>query len=205
MGLTSNNYVPRTFLGISDEGKIVQRCKEAGEGVITRTNKKGTTVHERQFDALSGRLVSASVKSTDFDNIHIEKGQWVFVIEDGGREYTLSLPYSSGYAKQLVNCLCAADSFNDIEIKPYKFIPKGESKTKQGVVVRSGGEKLSWKFSLDDMPKMEKKKIKGQEVFDDSEQLEFLENAMREHVLPKLGGVVVGHGAENEDIEAVPF
>jgi hypothetical protein len=203
----------RVYLSINELGSVVQKSKEPAEGyaerVIESGAAKGKTVYEKSYDYIDGYLQSVSVKSTDFGGVHIAKGQWEFVLtDDEGLSMYLSLPFSSGYAKNIVNSLCSVESFGvPLSIKPYKFIPKGETKTKQGVVIRQNGEKIPWKFAIADLPALEKVKVKGQEVTDDSAQLEFYEKAVHEIIAPKLSGGKSKGVQHDEEIESIviPF
>lgn len=182
MGLIETQArIGASYLGIAD-GAIVQRSKEPREGFEPYTKKDGTTGYMKKSDAVDGYLVKVERVESDFGP------KWEFTLFDNEQRFVISLGYSNGYAKGMLNSLCNElfDPSEKVVFRPYSFIQKETGKQKQGVTVIQGATKIPWKYGLDDMPRMEQVTVKGQKVWDDSKQLEFLEQAVNRELGPKL-------------------
>lgn len=182
MGLTETQArIGARYLGIAD-GRIVARSKQQLEGYEPYTKKDGTTGYEQKFASLSGYLLGVARVESDFGP------KWEFIIQDEGVRYVLSMGYSSGYAKHIINALCnpEADLAEKIELRPYSFIAKDTGKQKQGVTVLQNATKVPWKYGIDTLPPMEQVTVKGQKVWDDSKQLDFLQAAIETDIRPRI-------------------
>lgn len=207
-----------TYFTISD-GKCRIRLKEATEGCITRVTKDGNTVHEYVHDQFVGKLQSASVVDTDFGK------QWKLVFADASGNYVLSLKYTSGYAKTLVMALCNAkfDPRMPITIKPYSFAPKDNpNKTIIGCTVTQFDQKLERPYcSPRDpepagrqlLPDLEVMQVRGETIYDDTKQLEFIRSEFEAKVIARLTAtptpiqspVATVEAVEGDDDGALPF
>ena len=180
-----------TYFTISD-GKCRIRLKEPQEGCITRVTKDGNTVHEFVHDQFVGHLQSASVVDTDFGK------QWKLAFADAKSTYVLSLKYTSGYAKTLVMALCSPnfDPRMPLTIKPYSFAPKDNpKKTIIGTTVFQFDQKLERPYcSPRDpepagrtvLPDLEVLQVRGETVYDDTKQMEFIVNEFTTKVGSRL-------------------
>lgn len=180
-----------TYFTISD-GKCRIRLKEPQEGCITRVTKDGNTVHEFVHDQFVGKLTSASVVDTDFGK------QWKLVFGDASGTYVLSLKYTSGYAKTLVMALCSPnfDPRMPVTLKPYSFAPKDNpKKTIIGTTVFQFDHKLERPYcSPRDpepagrtlLPDLEVLQVRGETVYDDTKQMEFIVNEFTTKVGSRL-------------------
>lgn len=207
-----------TYFTISD-GKCRIRLKEATEGCITRVTKDGNTVHEFVHDQFVGKLQSASVVDTDFGK------QWKLVFADASSNYVLSLKYTSGYAKTLVMALCNSkfDPRMPITIKPYSFAPKDNpNKTIIGCTVSQFDQKLERPYcSPRDpepagrqlLPDLEVMQVRGETIYDDTKQLEFIRSEFEAKVIARLTStptpiqspVATVEAVEGDDDGALPF
>jgi hypothetical protein len=180
-----------TYFTISD-GKCRIRLKEPAEGCITRVTKDGNTVHEFVHDQFVGHLQSASVVDTDFGK------QWKLVFADAKSTYVLSLKYTSGYAKTLVMALCSEkfDVRMPLTVKPYSFSPKDNpKKTIIGTTVFQFDQKLERPYcSPRDpepagrtlLPDLEVLQVRGETVYDDTKQMEFIVSEFQSKVGTRL-------------------
>lgn len=180
-----------TYFTISD-GKCRIRLKEPQEGCITRVTKDGNTVHEYVHDQFVGKLTGASVVDTDFGK------QWKLVFGDASGTYVLSLKYTSGYAKTLVMALCSPnfDPRMPVTLKPYSFAPKDNpKKTIIGTTVFQFDQKLERPYcSPRDpepagrtlLPDLEVLQVRGETVYDDTKQMEFIVNEFTTKVGSRL-------------------
>ena len=92
-----------------------------------------------------------------------------------------------------------------------------KDKQKQFSYIKQDGATVKSKYTKDEpngMPPMEKKKLKGQEVWDDSDQLDFLDEMLKKDVLPQLrksGETIIPDQEDlpitevHEEIDPLPF
>lgn len=197
------------YFGIS-EGKCRIRLKEKAEGCQTRVTKDGNTVYEIVNDQFTGVLRNVEARETQYGK------QWAFTFLDAPSFYVLTVKYSSQYAKTLIQALCnpALDITSDITLRPYSFSPKDDNtRTITGVSVYQNGKKLDRLYcsplnpepGKTPLPGLEEITVRGEKVYDDSKQMEFLASELNKHVLSKLAKPVnvatletVQEGEDNE-------
>jgi len=208
-----------TYFTISD-GKCRIRLKEPAEGCITRVTKDGNTVHEFVHDSFVAKLVSGSVVDTDYGK------QWKLVFADAKETYVLSLKYTSGYAKTLVMALCNPkfDPRMPVTLKPYSFEPKDRpGKTVIGTTVFQFDQKLDRPYcsprdpepaGRQVLPDLEVMQVRGETIYDDTKQLEFIRSEFDAKVLSRLNAstpapasapVSTVEAVDAEDDNTVPF
>jgi hypothetical protein len=183
------------YYTISD-GKICRQFREAQEGTKERVNKTGRIVHEKFYRGLSGRIVDIATKDGDYGK------SWLVTLQDDtGTREILQFQYSSGYANGFLRALPNVDLSKPVTISP-KMTIEGDKK-KTTIFINQGGQAIKWYYTKDtphDIPQLQQQKVKGKMVWDDSEQMEFLENMVNTEILPKLKGVTV-----SDDEEDAPF
>jgi len=145
----------KTFLNIR-EGKIV---------------KKGPT-GEEVYTYVEGYLGGIYTREREFKGEKVM--YWYIDLQEpsGGEIYSLSIPYSSGVAKSILNALASAQDLGMVKIEVYQ---SGEF-TK--AVVYNNGQRLSWKYPQ--LPPLEEIQVGGRTVKDDSKRMEFIEGIARE-------------------------
>jgi hypothetical protein len=166
-------------------GKICIRVKEGTEGSIARTNKVGNTVHEVFYDSFTGLLTNIKTSESAYGK------SWNFdFVDNSGEKYTLQLSYSNSFATQFLKILPNIDLSKEFTISPSSKIEDG--KTKSSLFVNQDNKPLKHAYTKENpngLPKLEKKMLKGQEVWDDTEMLLFLENMIQTDIIPKLSNV----------------
>ena len=208
-----------TYFTISD-GKCRIRLKEPAEGCVTRVTKDGNTVHEFVHDSFVAKLVSGSVVDTDYGK------QWKLVFADAKETYVLSLKYTSGYAKTLIMALCNPkfDPWMPLTLKPYSFEPKDRpGKTVIGTTVFQFDQKLDRPYcsprdpepaGRQVLPDLEVMQVRGETIYDDTKQLEFIRSEFDAKVLSRLNAttpapasapVSTVEAVDSEDDNTVPF
>lgn len=190
MGL--NNRKSGIYLSIGD-GKINQSygVTEDTPGAIKKIRKDGSIAYVLQYDSVSGFLTDIKVIEQEFSGAKVKK--WEFTIQDGDETYLLQVGYSSRYAKSILFALPNVDFSKGIEFSPWMKIVDDKKKTavylnQEGL----NGESVRWFFTRDEpngMPEMKQVEFKGQLVWDDHDQCQFLERYVEEHIKPKLQGV----------------
>ena len=182
MGLANESDGGGNFLQVLF-GQIVKKVPAGTEGAIQRTNKLGRVVHELQFNALEGTLKKIWVyESSEYQD------SWVFVIDDGKNEYSLTVPYSSSYANGLLTRLPNVKFERPLKIKSY-FIEGDDGKFRGYLAVHQDGEKVLPYFTKEEphgLPAMKQIIVSGKEVWDDTDRLKFLRKMVDEKINPKL-------------------
>lgn len=193
------------FLSIS-EGSLVLQHQNPIEGVTeSRTNKNGKVVHEEFFRSLTANIKDIQKREAPFGLV------WELTMEDDGEEFVISWPYSSRYTNLFFRALPNVDFSKPVKFRPWTMKDeKDASKTRVGVTLYQNEEKVEFYFTKDEpngMPELKKRKFKGKDVYDDSEQLEFFENMLEEDIRPSLNGVTepVEGGDDAEAEDDLPF
>jgi hypothetical protein len=193
MGL--NESGPRaTYLSVAD-GSLVMRLKSADDDpkAEARTLKNGNVVYERKFRSFDGYITNLQIADSKFNGEYIEKSQWKLTVVDDNKTYILTMPYSSAYAKRLINSLAAIDDLSQpIRILPWKMEnPEKADKYWLGVTLYTApfqGDtcKVKPKYDKEQIPPMVETKFKGKVAWDDEEQMQFWEKVVTKEVMPKL-------------------
>jgi hypothetical protein len=183
-----NNYSYYTVLN----GKFAQKVKEGTEGAVARKNKKDVMVYELLFDTLEGKLIGIETRDGDYGKeIH-------FIINDGIENMKMQIQFSSSTLKSYLSRILNADLNRTLEF----CVGWDKEKERTFAYLKQDGKTVQSMFTKDNpngLPPMVRKKVKGKDIWDDSDQLEFFENFLNEKVLPKLKGSNPLH--ENAKIE----
>jgi hypothetical protein len=179
MGL-NQSQAKGVFLSITN-GKLVRQFPSATEKSVSRVNKMGREVHEEFYDSLSGWLTDIKTKQSEYGKF------WVITLKDEDSYFNLEMKYASGYSTSFLKALPNADLSEVITLSP-KLIVDGDKKQSVLFISQNGkGLKHYWtKDNPRDLPPMVKIKRKGIEEWDDSERMEYLENYVKDYILPKI-------------------
>lgn len=185
-----------TILG----GKFCISVQEGTKGAVTRVNKIGRTVHEMFYDSFTAKLINIRTRDGEYGK------SWEFDFRDGEEAYTLQLSYSNSYATNLLKILPNVDLTKEMKIQPSQKIEDG--KTKSSLFVSQDGKTLKHAYTKDvpnGLPQMEQVVVKGQNVWDDSKRLAFLEDMIERDILPKLpkDSVATAGSVEHEPADAL--
>lgn len=172
MALTNFEGTNTIYLSIAD-GKLVQRQQQPTSSSVERVTKTGKLVHEESFKTLNGVLKKVITHENDYGK------QWLLTLEDNGVKYIVAMPYSSRYATSFLKVLPNLILANEIKIMPWSMISKEDATKKiTGITVYQEGLKIAPAYTKENqngLPQMKKIKVKGKEVWDDSDMLHFLE------------------------------
>ena len=168
------------FLSITN-GKLVRQFASPTEKSVSRVNKMGREVHEEFYDSLSGWLTDIKTKESEYGK------SWVLVLKDEDGSYNLEMKYSSGYATSFLKAIPNADLSEVITLSP-KLIVDGDKKQSVLFISQNGkGLKHYWtKDTPRDLPPMKKVKVRGVDTWDDTERMDYLENYVKDNILPKI-------------------
>lgn len=148
--------------------------------------KEGKIIHktgagkEALYDFIEGYLVDITKRDREF------KGEtvvyWYFDIQtETGEIYSLSIHYSSGVAKSILNALGSAEVLGKIRIETY------QSGDFTKAIVYNNGERLSWKYS--ELPPLEEIKVGDKLVKDDSKRMDLF-NQMAQDIVNKINRII---------------
>jgi hypothetical protein len=170
LGNNSND----TYVSIND-GKVVQSIKNPIEGSKQRTNKLGKLVNELHHDYIEGFLMGMETRENDYGK------QWIISIVDDSASFKLTIPYSGQVAKSLLKTLPNIDLNKIVKLQPSMKIEDDIKKT--SLFVSQGGSALKWAFTKDNLngcPPMEQVLFQGKQRWDDTKQMIFLEELVKQ-------------------------
>lgn len=179
MGLNQSQSESVIFLQIAN-GKIVRQVKSAQEGSVSRVNKLGREVHELFYDSITGVITDVITRESEYGK------SWVVSIKSD-KLYKLEFNYSSGYATTFLKALPNVSFGSNVTLSP-KLIIDGDKK-KSVLFISQDGKGLKHFFTKDNpngLPDLKKIKIKGKESWDDSDRMEFLEQYVKDNILPMI-------------------
>lgn len=198
----------KIFLSIAAGSLVRQHENPIPDVTVSRINKKGKEVHEESFKSLSAVITGIKAKDAPFGRV------WELELQDGDDTFVISWQYSSRYTNNFFRLLPNIDLTQPIKFSPWSMKDKNDAtKTVIGISIYQKDGKVPFAFDKDnpgDLPQLSKKKVKGKEVWDDTDQLEYFEK-MAEEIQPKLAkktGTKVGvtvHDAVEVDDEPAPF
>jgi hypothetical protein len=177
-GATNSAQGGYTFFTFS-KGKFIQRVPEGTEGAVPRVLENGPnigkTVHEITFDTLEGQILQLEVSESQYgDKLEI----YLDVTIEGEPEeiMKITLPFSSSYGKGFLKRIPNLDFSKDLVLKGYDIFNKEKSRNEYFLIPRQDGkiESAFTKENPNGFPQLKKIKVKGKDIWDDTEQLEFL-------------------------------
>lgn len=175
------------------KGKLTLKSKVPTEKTFTRVNKQGDTVHELQFDSISGLITGLGIKDSDYGK-QLTIKIWD---EEIDQDYMVNVPLSSGYSYGIFKRIGNIDFSRILKLKPYNIIDATSEKS--GFVVYQDDDKVPMFFSKENpggVPEWTKVIVRGEEKWDDTASLNFFINLIKKDVLPqiKLNAEMSGFG-----------
>lgn len=164
-------------------GKFCQRVNENTPGAIERINKVGKTVHEMFYDSFTGYIVNIRVTESD------QYGKsWVFDLQDDSNSaFHLQLSYSDKFAKGILKMLPNIDLTKSIRMSPSIKLVEGKNQSTLFMNQNELPIKHAYtKANPNGLPQMVQKTVKGNIVWDDTEQCDFLFEMVKNDILPKF-------------------
>lgn len=189
-------------------GKISQKVTKETVGAVERVNKNNVTVYEQHFNAIEGVLENIKFKQSNKPDIG---DSYDVTFRDVDQLYNLNLPISGRITNGLLGRLPNIDLSSKIEFRVFNITDKETGKEKQFSSVYQNGEKVLPAFTKEvpnGLPPMELKKVKGKDVWDDSEQIEFFKALIAKTFAdrPKAEVAQKSEASDNqEDTSDLPF
>lgn len=157
------------YLSIMD-GKIVRRFQSPTAQTKERVTKEGKLVYEEFYKGWTGRITNVKTRENEFGK------DWQVYLQDEDGTAILSMRYSSGYASAFLKALPNVDLSQDVTITPHVKVDGDKKRT--GIFLNQNGQSVKWFYTRETpngLPGLEKIKVKGVEMWDDSKMMEFLE------------------------------
>lgn len=185
--------------------------------VLSKKDADGVTVVEGTENNLSGNLVYADIRKWNYNGK--ENESVVLMLNDpaagkDGETYKMEFGVDGSIGRNVMNALLSADNF----LPPLKIsLWNGKENGYANVTLYLGGEKMSWKYSIEDQSKhvtvtKEKVKENGKIVTKDKknylELTTFLVAEFKSNVTPKVkprtsaSGAIVGATDTEEMVPA---
>lgn len=182
MALNKGEGAGFIYLSVAN-GKLVRQHREPNPSTTTRVNKNGKTVYEEFFRDLVGKIISVDVAP--------DRGygkSWQLVFQDGNDRYMVQMQYSGRYSSSFLKALPNVNPDEPVKFMPWEMDDKNKpGKTITGVTMYqndgNGWAKILPAYTKDEpngLPEMKKVRVKGQDVWDDSAMMEFLEEKAKE-------------------------
>jgi hypothetical protein len=193
------------YLTIAD-GQISRRVQKPTDKSIQRTTKQGKIVNEEFYKGWKGKITNISVKD------HPEFGKfWNVTLTDEDGDAIIQMNYSSGYASAFLKTLPNVDFSQEVIIAPHMKMEGDKKKTT--IFITQHGKALKHAFTKDEpngLPQLKQIKVKGKLTWDDSDLMAFLEEMVKDEILPQLKAgkpqpVTAGTASQDEFDEEVPF
>lgn len=165
------------------QGKFCQRVKDGTEGAVKRTNKIGKVVSEKFYDSFTAKLIDIKIADGTYGKT------WNFYFVDQKETYILQLSYNNSLANTLLKILPNVDLTKELKLSPSQKEENGKVKT--SLFVNQDGVALKHFYSKDNpngLPQWKQIVVKGEKVWDSTDQLVFLENMVMTTIKPKLAG-----------------
>lgn len=187
MGLNSSGSTGNVnYLSISD-GKIAKRVKTEEPNTVKCTSKDGSKVWwEYRYDSVSGKITN--VKRHDSTMGYGSKLQ--IEIEDGFEKFVLEMPWSSRYSSGFFLCMPNIDTTKEIEFRPWMKVIDGTKKTMLYLKESNSKDNIQHFWTKDnpgDLPQMQKIRVKGTDVWDDTDRQDYFENYLNNTFIPAIG------------------
>jgi len=162
-------------------GKFCQRVPEGTAGAVSRVNKLNKTVYEKFYDRFTAKLVGIRTQDGAYGK------NWLFDFQDEGEVYHLQLSYSNSFATAFLKMLPNIDLTKKMQVSP--SVKEVDGKNKSSLFVNQDGNPIKHAYTRENpngMPDLKSVKIKGQDMWDDTERLEFLHAMVVRDIIPKL-------------------
>lgn len=152
------------------QGTFRLQVPEGTEGSVKRVKKTGDEVSELSFSSLSGYIKNISFEDTE------NFGRRVNIVVESDKDYKLSLGYADGLACNFYKILPNVDPALPVRINLSNEI-KPDGKTKTSLFINQNDTPVKWAYTKDNpngIPSYEQIKVKGQDTWDNTKQVEFL-------------------------------
>lgn len=192
LGLSNNSAVNSRILTIV-EGSFRLKVSSDVQGAVKRINKKGDEVYESVFSNLNGYIKDISFEDTEY-------GKKVNILIDADKEYRLSLGYADSLVVNLYKILPNINPAYPVNLNLVRK-PDDKGTMRTSLFVNQKGLPCKWAYTKanpNGMPSMEQITVKGNLVWDNTKQVDFLvvnsltpfieklKTVKREEIIPEI-------------------
>jgi len=139
----------------------------------------------------TGKLYEVKLKAWQYENKPKESVQFIF--KEGTDEVWIESGWSN-VTKGILNTLDGANAIGNVMISLYT-----NKKGYASAFVEVDGNEVSWKYKLEELPQVQKVKVRGEEITDDLEQIEFFRSTIIPSINKKIKDEVL---VETEFVKA---
>lgn len=135
--------------------------------------------------ALSGTLIDIEIVDDEYNNKKYKK--LCLKLDDGSKVLQLQMKMGSGYANAFCMMIQNADLTKPLVFSPTYDEPNGKPKT--GMFINQDGKALKWFYTKNDpknLPQLEKVEFRGETMWDNLKQQEFLTDLLLNKIKPQL-------------------
>lgn len=137
---------------------------------VSQKNEDGKWAQTTEVKDVAGTLTKIETEKKEWEGQEYDVIK-IFLQDDSvGETYLLDLRQNL-LSRSIFNSLLSLSEFDGVSIGLYETKKDGE--TYAAVSVKRNGERVSWKYKLDELPKVKKVKVGKKEVVDSSEVDEF--------------------------------
>lgn len=182
------------------DGKFEVRVKADTPNSVSRVNKDGDTIHALIYKGVSGIITDIKKEISEYKGKKFSSMK--IFLQDGEDMQVLSLPYNSGTTSAFYHMIENVDLS-----KPVVFsASKDKEKDKTSLFMSQDKENVKWKYTkawgeanphLPQKPQWKQVTVKGELVWDNTDEVLFFENIMKTKILPVLR-------AKKEQTETTP-
>ena len=165
-------------------GRFCQRVQEGTIGATSRVNKLGKMVYERYHDSFTGKLIDIKTQDGEYGKT------WLFSFKDKEEVYHLQLPYSGSFSSAFIKMLPNVDLSKEMKVTPSQ--KEVDGKMKSSLFINQNGNAIKHFYTRENpngLPPLEQVTVKGNQVWDDTKQIEFLYDMVKTKIIPQLAGI----------------
>lgn len=174
MPFNDGSFKPRTFANIRQEKETNNIHFEINQG----KDKDGNELPPQIKRNYTGRLKEVKIKNWTYKDKPKESIQFIF--DEGESETWIECGWSN-VSKGILNTIDGSDAIGQVSISLYK-----NKKGYASAYVEVNGQKVGWKYQQEQLPAAEKKMVRGEEVFDDYDQIQFYKN----EIIPEINSKI---------------
>jgi len=181
-------------MGLENRNTNLKYVKVVNGKFYLTTDKGNTT----PYDSLQGVVTDIGIKLDEYQGQKIKK--LYLTLRDGDDSYVLSVGFASSWASSIISFLKSADLKQPLTLIPsYK---KEKDKEDRKVFVSQNDSYLKSFYTKDKpngLPAFKQVRLNGEDKYDKTDYLEFLENVVVNELRPQTKGTVV---AEKPKVKA---
>jgi len=164
-------------------GFMVHKVKPGTPGSFERTNAENKLINEMRYNSITGMI--ANIEKVKSKNEQFDDQFKITILESATKsKHALMLGYSGGTSFRLLTKLFMADLSKPVTIETSAVDHEG-GKTSTHFFVKQDGVNMKALWSKDNkrgLPDLVKVKIKNKDVWDDTDQMAFVEKFLEEKI-----------------------